>query len=185
MTTQTITVPIANDTVFENSETFNVNLVTPTNATISDNLGVGTITDNDTAPALSVSSATVAESAGFAQFTVSLSAASGVATAVNLALGGGTATGGGTDYGSGTVTNIQTSIDGGLSWVDGPSVTIAVGATSVLVRTPINNDTISEVSETFNLTATPAVAGRHRMRLRVARSRSQTMTQHRRWQSMM
>ena len=95
VTTQTITVPIANDTVFENSETFNVNLVTPTNATISDNLGVGTITDNDTAPALSVSSATVAESAGFAQFTVSLSAASGVATAVNLALGGGTATGGG------------------------------------------------------------------------------------------
>ncbi|MFZ6820680.1 Calx-beta domain-containing protein, partial [Undibacterium sp. Ji22W] len=70
VTTQTITVNIANDSVFELSENFNVNLVTPTNATILDNLGVGTIkddgtgtggSDNDT-PTLSVSNVTVAES---------------------------------------------------------------------------------------------------------------------------
>ncbi|MBC3876147.1 Calx-beta domain-containing protein, partial [Undibacterium flavidum] len=42
VTTQTITVNISNDSVFELSENFNVNLVTPTNATISDNLGIGT-----------------------------------------------------------------------------------------------------------------------------------------------
>jgi hypothetical protein len=47
-TAQTISVPITNDTTAELSETFNVNLLTPTNATIADNQGVGTITDNDT-----------------------------------------------------------------------------------------------------------------------------------------
>jgi hypothetical protein len=48
VTTQTITVSIANDTTYEGPETFNVNLITPTNATISDNLGLGTIRDDGT-----------------------------------------------------------------------------------------------------------------------------------------
>ena len=50
VTTQTIVLNITNDAVFELTESFNVNLSAPTNATISDNQGVGTITDNDTAP---------------------------------------------------------------------------------------------------------------------------------------
>ncbi|MFA7292479.1 MAG: Calx-beta domain-containing protein [Rhodocyclaceae bacterium] len=49
-TTQTITVPIINDTLTELSETFRVNLVAATNATISDNQGIGTILDNDALP---------------------------------------------------------------------------------------------------------------------------------------
>ncbi|WMW79455.1 Calx-beta domain-containing protein [Undibacterium cyanobacteriorum] len=164
VTTQTITVNIANDApaIFEGAETFNVNLVTPTNATIADNLGVGTIrddgtgtggTDNDT-PTLSVSSPTVAESAGFAQFTISLNNASTTATTVSLALANGTATGTGTDYGSGTATNLQVSTDGGLNWTNATTATIAAGATSVLVRTPITEDTLDEIDETFTLTAT-------------------------------
>ncbi|HQQ62932.1 MAG TPA: Calx-beta domain-containing protein, partial [Pseudomonadales bacterium] len=52
VTTQTITVPVSNDALLESSETFNVNLTTPLNATITDNLGVGTIVDNDTATAV-------------------------------------------------------------------------------------------------------------------------------------
>jgi hypothetical protein len=61
-TSQTITVPINNDTTDETSETFFVNLVTPTNATIADNLGVGTIIDNDNAPTIaSITSATQIE----------------------------------------------------------------------------------------------------------------------------
>ena len=153
VTSQTVTVAITNDSVFEGNETFNVNLATPTNATIADNQGVGTIVDGSI-PSLSVSNTTVAESAGFAVFTVSLSNTSTQATTVNLALGGGNATGSGTDYGSATPSNLQVSTDGGLTWNNATTATIAAGSTSVLVRTPITDDSINEPAETFNLTAT-------------------------------
>ena len=48
VTTQTITVPITNDAVFEGSETFDVNLSAAVNASIADNLGIGTIKDDGT-----------------------------------------------------------------------------------------------------------------------------------------
>jgi surface adhesion protein len=112
------------------------------------------IVDNDPAPTITVSSPTVAENGGFAVFTVSLSNASSTATTVSLALANVSATGGGTDYGSGTATNLQVSTDGGTTWSNATSATIAAGATSVLVRTPIVNDTLDESNETFTLTAT-------------------------------
>ncbi|MED5620099.1 immunoglobulin-like domain-containing protein [Ideonella sp. BN130291] len=157
VTSQTITVPVLNDAVFEGAETFNVNLTGPTNATIADNLGVGTIrddgtgtggTDNDT-PALSVSSPTVVESGGFAQFTVALSNASASATTVSLGTTAGTATSG-ADYS----TALEVSTDGGANWTAASSATIAAGATSVLVRVPITSDALDEANETFTLTAT-------------------------------
>ncbi|WP_325130215.1 putative Ig domain-containing protein [Arenimonas sp.] len=46
-TTRTITVPVIGETVPEANETFFVNLSGATNATISDNQGVGTITNDD------------------------------------------------------------------------------------------------------------------------------------------
>ena len=46
--TQTISVPIINDTIYEGSETFNVILSGPSNATISTGTGVGTIKDDGT-----------------------------------------------------------------------------------------------------------------------------------------
>ena len=50
--TKTISVTINGDTKVEANETFNVNLSGATNgATISDSLGVGTITNDDAAPA--------------------------------------------------------------------------------------------------------------------------------------
>src|SRR5690606_18410754 len=51
-TTQTITVPITNDMLAEPSETFNVVLSTPSNATIAVSTGVGTILDNDQPPSI-------------------------------------------------------------------------------------------------------------------------------------
>ena len=68
------------DTARRDDETFNLNLTGAVDATIADALGVGTITDNDPAPPLSVDDVTVAEgNAGTidATFTVSLDAASG------------------------------------------------------------------------------------------------------------
>jgi hypothetical protein len=57
-TTQTISVPTINDTAVESTETFVVNLSGPTNATIADPQGQGTIIDNDggTTPNTSINS---------------------------------------------------------------------------------------------------------------------------------
>ena len=164
ITTQTITVNIANDAIYEGSENFKVNLLNPTNSTIADNLGVGTIlddgtliggfSDNDT-PTFAVSSVTSSDQVGgFAIFTVSMDKASAFATTFNLALTSGTATGGGTDYGAAGATNIQVSTDNGATWVNATTATIPVNQTYVLVRTPITIDAIIEGSETYTLNAT-------------------------------
>ena len=58
------------DTLDEVDETFTVNLANPTNATVSDGTGLGTITDNDATPTLSISDVTVNEGSGTAIFTV-------------------------------------------------------------------------------------------------------------------
>ena len=154
--TQTVTVTIANDGTYEGSETLNVNLVTPTNATIADGLGIGTIkddgtgpggSDNDT-PTLTVSSPTVAENGGFAVFTLNLSNASAVPTTVSLSLANGSASSP-SDY----TTALQVSTDGGTTWNPATSATFAPGATSVLVRTPVVDDNLAEVTENFTLTA--------------------------------
>ena len=120
----------------------------------SNNSVTTAITDNDNAPTISVSSPTVAEAGGFAQFTLSLSNPSSTATTVSLALANLTATGGGTDYGSAAATNLQVSTDGGTTWSNATSATFAAGATSLLVRTPITSDALDEDDETFTLTAT-------------------------------
>src|SRR5690606_37058422 len=46
-TTKTIAVPVVGDTAIEPNETFFVNLSNPTNATIADGQGIGTITNDD------------------------------------------------------------------------------------------------------------------------------------------
>ena len=51
-TTKTVTVPVNGDVLDEADETFFVNLSTPSNATIADGQGVGTITDDDPLPTL-------------------------------------------------------------------------------------------------------------------------------------
>jgi len=148
---QTITVALTDDVLAELSETFNVNLSTPVNATIADGSAVATIVDND-APTLVVSSPTVAENGGFAVFTISLSNASTQPTTVSLALGAGTATGGGVDYGAAGATNLQVFVGG--AWVNASTATIPAGSTTIQARTPIVNDTRDETNETFTLTAT-------------------------------
>ncbi|WP_341915092.1 tandem-95 repeat protein [Polaromonas sp. YR568] len=118
----------------------------------------GSLNDVDTVsisltptPALSVTASPVSEGAGFEVFTISLSNATQQATTMNLALADGTATGGGIDFGAA----LQVSTDGGATWSAATTTaTIAAGATSILVRTPIINDSISEADETFSLVAT-------------------------------
>ena len=63
VTTQPITVTVNGDTTVEPNETFFVNLSSPSGATLADAQGLGTITNDDTAPlpALSINDVTLAE----------------------------------------------------------------------------------------------------------------------------
>src|SRR5204863_235523 len=78
-TNQTIVVTVLGDALSEASETFTVNLSSPTNATIADGQGVGMINNDDAAVTEGDSGITNAV------FTVSLSAVSGLPVTVNFA----------------------------------------------------------------------------------------------------
>ncbi|MEQ1852772.1 MAG: Calx-beta domain-containing protein, partial [Chthoniobacteraceae bacterium] len=154
ITTQTITVPLLNDVLFEQSENFAVNLGNPVNVTIADGLGIGTINDdgtgaggadNDT-PTISVGNVVVEEGTDpYAVFTVSLSNPSTTPVTFSVSFADGTATG--PDYGPA----VEVSTDGGVTWIPAAAATFAPGATSVLVRTPVTDDVLNESTETFTM----------------------------------
>ncbi|MDP3859664.1 MAG: Calx-beta domain-containing protein [Stagnimonas sp.] len=144
-TSQPITIAVTGDTVDEADETFTVALSAPSNATISTGTGVGTITDDDATPSLSIGNATVTEGnsgSATASFTVSLSAASGQTVTVSYATANGTATAG-SDYTAKTGT-----------------LTFAPGATSQPVTIAVAGDVADEADETFTVTlSAPSNAG--------------------------
>jgi chitinase len=133
-TTATFTIPITNDALDEASETLDIALSNPTNATIADGAAVATITDNDATPTLSIDDVTVDEDAGTATFTITLSAVSGQDVDVDYATANGTATAG-TDYTAATGT-----------------ATIAAGDTTATVVVTITNDATVEANETYTVT---------------------------------
>ena len=99
-TTGTITIHVNGDTTFEADETFFVNLSNATNATITDNQGIGTLTNDDGAPSLSINDLFFSEPSsgtGSAVFTVSLSHVAGQSVTVDYATANGTAIAG-SDY---------------------------------------------------------------------------------------
>ena len=139
-TTQSVSVTVNGDLLDEANETYFVNLTSPVNATIADGQGLGTITDDDPPPELSIDDVTVTEgNSGTtnATFTVSLSAASGRAVSVNYATADGTATAPG-DY---------LSTSGTLAFDP--------GETTQSVSVTVNGDLLDEANETYfvNLTA--------------------------------
>ena len=58
---KTVSVDVNGDMLDEDDETFTVELSNPANATIDDGEGVGTITDDDPMPAVSIGNSTVTE----------------------------------------------------------------------------------------------------------------------------
>jgi predicted extracellular nuclease len=138
-TTAQIMVPVVGDLLDEDNETFFVNLSGATNASITDAQGLGTITDNDPLPGLSINDLTIAEGGGNAMLTVTLGAVSGRTVTVAYATADGTATAPG-DY---------TSTSGVL--------TFAAGTTTQQVSVPVANDLISEPDETFLVNLSGAV----------------------------
>ena len=92
-TTQTISVPILGDALDEwDEETFVVDLSNPTNVTLANSQGTGTISDNDPFPDVTVGDVTVGEDeSGNLQFTVTLSAPSGRPITLDYVTADGTA----------------------------------------------------------------------------------------------
>ena len=142
-TTKTVTVAINGDVLSEANETFVVNLLTPTNATISDGQALGTIIDDDVVPTLSINDVTLVEGdAGTtnAVFTVSLSAISGQ-----------------------TVTVVTTSADGTAALLSdylalaATTLTFLPGELTQTVTVALNGDSLSEADETFFVNLTGAI----------------------------
>jgi glucose/arabinose dehydrogenase len=93
-TSKTVDVPVSGDRMDEDDETFSVELSEATNATIGDGHGVGTIVDDDPAPAVSISGGSVAEGdAGPSTltYTATLDAPSGKPVTVDFATSDGSA----------------------------------------------------------------------------------------------
>lgn len=136
-TSKTITVAINGDSVFESGETFTLNLSSPVNATISDGQGVGTITNDDAMPTISVNDASISEgNAGSSQatFTLTLSAVSSFATSVTVSTADGTA------FSPSDFAAISSQL-----------VTFNPGETQKTVNVVVNGDTLFELTETFTL----------------------------------
>ena len=130
----TITVPIIGDTIAESNDSFFVNLSNPTNATITEGQGTGTITNDDAGPSLSINDVTLPEgNSGLvnATFTVTLSAASTQTVTVNAIPYNGTAIAPG-DYTSG-----------------GFRLVFAPGEVSKTFSVPVKGDLLDETDELF------------------------------------
>ena len=136
----TVNVTINGDTVFEPNETFVVNLSAPSNATIADAQAIGTITNDEGLPTLSINDVTVTEgNTGTvnAVFTVTLAPSSAQAVSVAYATANTTATAG-SDY---------TAASGTLLF--------AAGVTTQTITVVVTGDTVVETNETLavNLSA--------------------------------
>ena len=99
-TTKTITVLVNGDRLAEQTESFVVNLSSPTNATVTDGQGVGTIVDDE--PRISISDVTKSEGrrnkTTLFTFTVTLSVAYDQAVTMSFQTVNGTATTSDGDY---------------------------------------------------------------------------------------
>lgn len=130
--TGTITVLVNGDRLGEPSETFGVNLSSPTNATVSDGQGVGTILDDE--PRVSISDVSKKEgNSGLTafSFTVSLSAPYDVPVTIGYSTTNGTATAS-SDYQASSGT-----------------LTIPAGQTSGTITVQAIGDRLPEPNETF------------------------------------
>lgn len=139
----TVSVPVIGDTTDEVNENYTVNLSNATGgATITDGIGLGTITDDDAPPSLSIDDVSIAEGDsgnGTATFTVSLSAASGKSITVAYATANGTASAP-SDY---------ASASGTLSFV--------ADDTGETIDVTVKGDTVDEGDETFTVGLSGAV----------------------------
>ena len=141
-TTTEVTVLVNGDAVNELDETFQVSLADASNATLGSAQAMGTIVNDDAAPAISIANVSVSEGAAgttAATFVLTLSAASDLPVSVTYATADGTAAAG-LDYAAASGT-----------------ASFAPGATTAEVTVLVNGDSISESNETFAVSLSGAV----------------------------
>jgi hypothetical protein len=135
-TRKTITVRVNGDRLPEPNETFVVTLSSPTNATIADTQGVGTVVDDE--PRISISDVTKSEGkknqTTLFTFTVTLSAAYDQPVTMSFKTVDGTAKTSDSDYIAKTGT-----------------LTFAPGETTKTITIVVNGDSKKEANETFYL----------------------------------
>lgn len=136
-TSQTVAVGVIGDRSPESTEAFFVNLSSPTNATIADGQGVGTILDNE--PRVSINDVSMTEGDSGTKnftFTVTLSAAYDQAVAVSFRTLNGTATSSGNQADFVAQTG---------------SLTFAAGQTSKSITIQVKGDKKKESNENFSV----------------------------------
>jgi hypothetical protein len=133
---RTFTVAVKGDRLAEPNETFVVNLTSPTNATIADAQGIGTIVDNE--PRISISDVSKKEGkkgdTTLFTFTVTLSAAYDQAVTTSFRTVDGTAKSSDSDY----LTKAGT-------------LTFKPGETTKTITIEVKGDSKKEANETFYL----------------------------------
>lgn len=160
---------VTNDANFEGTETFTLVVTEQSGrstsgiASIKDDgtgtkyTGAVTGTTPDTSTGnldddrpLTINNITVNEASPYAVFTVQGAAGQAVALRVT----GVNAGAAGVDFGSNTASNLEYSLDGGRTWLaysTAPNPVLV--SNTLLVRTPITNDSAPDNGETFQLTA--------------------------------
>jgi disulfide oxidoreductase YuzD len=156
--TATLTVPVANNNVFNAYRGCVVNLRRGNGYNVGDTGSTATvnIVDDEIAPVISINDVTVTEGNSGTQdltFTISLSNASDDAVQVNYASANGTATAG-SDYlaTNGTLDFIASTLIAG-------STEFTPGETSKTITVKVNGDRVVESNETFSINLTGAVGG--------------------------
>ncbi|MDX1417208.1 MAG: Calx-beta domain-containing protein, partial [Candidatus Promineifilaceae bacterium] len=143
-TSQTISVPLLNDLIDEDDESFTLTLANPTVAALgSPAATIVNIADDDPAPNITFTQVTtaVSESSTSAMVTVVLSAASARTVTVDYASSDGTA----------MVNDDYTNVSGTLTFLP--------GETSQAIPFTIINDLLDEAEESFSISLTSAQNG--------------------------
>lgn len=139
-TTKTVSVATIEDSVYESGETVKLDLSAPTGgAVVADDQGIGTITNDDPAPAFSVNNVSVSEG-GNLVFTVTKSGVTSKTHNVSYATANGTAS-----------SNDYTSKSGALTFTS--------SQTSKTISVPTTEDSTYEPNETVKLNLSNATNG--------------------------
>ena len=137
----TVSVPLIDNALYEESETFTVTISTIVTGTLNDANAQVTILDNESPPTVTLSTTAVTEDSGPLIFTATLSAPSALDVTFVYTSSDGTATAG----------NDYTAVNN--------SATLPAGSNNITITVPLTADTIYELDETVRLDISPPING--------------------------